>query len=316
MKTIIMPFTIGLLISYILNPIVVFLVAKGIRRSTAVALIYFIMIGSLVVALVYIIPIIIIELDKLIDTIPFYTREAQQIFRDFKIKYKSTLPLGVQEVVDSNIHKLEEIILNVLQNIADIMVKGFSGLFSFILGPILGFYILKDLDIIKKSLIYYIPFQYREKVISFAKKIDNTMGRYIRSQIIVSFIVGVLTTIAMYILKIDFALLIGLLLAITNIIPYFGPIIGIIPAVVISILRYPEKTIWLVLSVLIINQLESSIITPQIMGENVGIHPLTVVFSLLVGGNFFGIWGLIFAVPVAALIKILITPLVEQWQKR
>jgi len=312
---IILPFIIGILISYILNPIVTFLVSKGMKRSIAVSLIYFVLLGSLVVALVYIIPIIIMELDKLIDTIPFYTKEAQRIFSAFKTKYKSALPLGVQEVVDNNIHEMEKLILDVLQNITDILVKGFSGLFSFILGPILGFYILKDLDIIKKSLTYYLPYKYRDKIISFARKIDSTMGRYIRSQIIVSFIVGLLTTLAMYLLKIDFSILIGLLSAITNIIPYFGPIIGMIPALMIAILKYPEKIVWIIISVIIINQLESSIISPHIMGENVGIHPLTVIFSLLIGGNFFGFWGLVFAVPIAALIKLLITPLVEQWQK-
>ncbi|HHW02831.1 MAG TPA: AI-2E family transporter [Thermoanaerobacterales bacterium] len=304
-EAILLPFAIGLLISYILDPVVVFLSNKGIKRPIAVALIYFILIGSIIIALVYIVPVILMELNKLINTIPFYTQEIQDIVKEFKIKYKTIFPAAIQEVIDRNIDQIEKILLSILQNIASIIMRWVSSLFSIILGPVVGFYLLKDLDKIKMNLVYYLPHDQRQMVIKFLEKIDTTLGRYIRSQLIVSFIIGIFTTLALYILKIDFALLIGLLAGVTNIIPYFGPFIGALPAVVITMLRYPHKIVWLVIAIIIIHELESGIISPHIVGENVGLHPITVIFSLLVGGTFFGLWGMILAVPIAALIKII-----------
>jgi predicted PurR-regulated permease PerM len=303
---IILPFTIGLFISYILNPIVVFLVKRGVKRTVAVALIYFILIGSIIVALVYIIPLTLKELNNLISAVPFFTEEVQQMIGNLRERYKDILPLAVQETIDNNITYMESNFLDLIQRFVDRILTLLSGLFSMILGPVLGFYILKDLDKIKSNMIGYIPSSYRAKLLTLLETIDTAFGNYIRSQILVCILIGILTTVSLYILKVDFALLIGFLAGITNIIPYFGPFIGALPAILISALRYPKKIIWIVIIITVIHQLESGVISPHIVGKNVGLHPLTVIFSLLVGGSFFGFWGLIFAVPTAALLKLLL----------
>lgn len=306
LNNIVLPFTIGLLISYILNPLVVFLVNKGVNRTVAVTLIYFILIGSIIVALVYIVPLTLIELNKLISAIPFFTEEVQQMVGNIRERYKDILPLAIQETIDTNIKHMERNALNLIQRFIDRIITLLSGLFSIILGPVLGFYILKDLDKIKSNMIGYIPTSYRARLLALLETIDTAFGNYIRSQMLICILIGVLTTVSLYILKVDFALLIGFLAGITNIIPYFGPFIGALPAILISALRYPKKIIWIVIIITIIHQLESGVISPHIVGKNVGLHPLTVIFSLLVGGSFFGFWGLIFAVPTTALLKLLL----------
>lgn len=305
-NAVVLPFTIGIFITYILNPLVEFLISKGMKRTAAVAIIYFILTGSFVIALVYIIPVIIFELNNLIDTLPFYTRETLKIISDIKTRYLVSLPQSIQEIIERNINRLQARLLDSLQKIVDAIIGIFSSIFSIILGPILGFYILKDIDKIKSSIFSYIPLEYKDKIISWFEKVGLTLGQYIRSQLIVSLLIGVLTTITMVILGVDFAFIIGALSGLTNIIPYFGPFIGAMPAITIAILRYPQKIPWIVISVLIIHQLESGIISPHIMGEHVGLHPVTVIFALLTGGTFFGILGLILAVPIAALIKLVL----------
>ncbi len=301
-----MPFVFAIIIAYILNPLVEMLTERKMNRTAAVALIYFILIGSIIVALVYIIPIIILELDKLIDTFPFYTREVQNILANIKTTYLTSLPLAFQEIIDRNIHRMEELLLAWLQKIADAIIGIFSNMLSIILAPILGFYFLRDLDKIKECTILIIPISYRKIVLQWFERFSSTLGRYFRSQLIVSLIIGALTTISMMILGIDFAFLIGLVAGLTNIIPYFGPLIGIMPAVAIALLRYPYKIPWIIVSMLIIHQLESGIISPHIVGEHVGLHPITVILALLTGGTFFGLIGLILAVPTAALMKFII----------
>jgi len=302
--TIILPFVFGIFITYLLNPLVELLTQKKINRTVAVVLIYFILIASIVIALIYIIPILIFELNNLIETIPLYTSESQEIIAKIRRNYLASLPISFQEIIDRNIDRLQELLLGFLQNAVDAIISIFSNFFSIVLGPILGFYFLKDLPYIKENIILCIPIPYKNLAIEWSEKISKTLGRYIRSQLIVSLIIGFLTTFSMLILGIDFAFVIGALAGITNIIPYFGPVIGALPAIIIALLRYPEKIPWIIISMLVIHQLESGIISPHIVGEHVGIYPVTVILSLLIGGTFFGIIGLIFAVPVAALIKI------------
>ncbi|KXG75402.1 AI-2 transport protein TqsA [Fervidicola ferrireducens] len=312
---VLLPCSIGVLTAYILNPIVVYLTNKGFKRKVAVALIYFILICSVAVAMFCVIPVIISELNKLIESIPFYAKQVQSFFNTFKKGYRDNLPIGMQEVIDRNIIQLENRLMSVLQNLTNRLPGLFSGLFSFILGPIIGFYLLKDLDELKKSMAMYVPSAYRDGLFRWMRKIDSALGRYIRGQLTVSFIVGILTSAALYLLGIDYALLIGILSAITNIIPYFGPIIGAMPAIAIALLKYPGKIFWIVIVFALIQQLESGIISPHIMGENLGLHPVTVIFSLLVGGTFFGLWGLILAVPAAALLKSIIIAFLEKLEK-
>jgi len=303
---VVLPFIFAIIITYILNPLVEMLTEKKMNRTAAVALIYFILIGSIIVALVFIVPIIILELNKLIDTLPFYTSEVQRIFANIKTTYLASLPISLQEVVDRNINRMEELLLDLLQKVADAIIGIFSSILSIILVPILSFYFLKDLDKIKHNAIFYIPSSYRKIVIQWFEKFGNTLGRYLRSQLLVSLIIGILTTLSMVIIGVDFAFLIGIVAGFTNIIPYFGPLIGIMPAIAIAMLRYPDKIPWIIISMIIIHQLESGIISPYIVGEHVGLHPITVIFALLIGGTFFGLVGLILAVPIAALIKLII----------
>jgi predicted PurR-regulated permease PerM len=299
------PFVFGVVIAYILNPVVEILTENKMHRTAAVALIYFILIGSMIIALVYILPVIIIELNNLMDTLPLYSREVQKFLASIKTSYLAALPASLQEIVDRNISRMEELLLRYLQKIADGIIIVLSSILSIILGPILGFYFLKDLDKIKESAFLYIPAPNREIVKHWVERIGITLGRYLRSQLLVSLIVGILTTLSMLILNIDFAILIGVVAGLANIIPYFGPIIGTMPAIAIAILRYPNRIPWIIILMLVIHQLESGIISPHIVGEYVGLHPITVIFVLLTGGIFFGLTGLILAVPVAALIKLI-----------
>ncbi|ADL07897.1 AI-2E family transporter [Thermosediminibacter oceani] len=312
LSNVLLPFGVGILIAYTLNPVVLFLTAKGFKRNVAVALIYFILLCSLAVAMIYLVPVIITELNLLIDAVPFYAREVQYFVYEFRKNYMSSLPAGIQEVIDRNIDQMESILLDLLQNLVSILLGWFSGLFSFILGPILGFYILKDLDRLKNSMTRYIPAEHRDRVFHWVRKVDSTLGRYVRGQLTVSLIVGILTSLALYSLGIDFALLIGILAGITNIIPYFGPVIGAVPAVAIALLKEPGKVPWVVLAFALIQQVESGIISPHIVGENLGLHPITVILSLLIGGTFFGVWGLILAVPATALLKAIMISILEK----
>ncbi|KYO64555.1 hypothetical protein ATZ99_19910 [Thermovenabulum gondwanense] len=257
--------------------------------------------------LFYIIPVMINEINKIVELLPIYSKIVDNFINTIRVSLGDSIPSNIKSTIEGQIFKLESGLALFLQNTVNLLIHGISSFFSsIILGPIIGFYLLKDFKKIKKNIEDILPEKYRLLIFPFLNKIDFALGKYIRGQLIVCFFIGVLTTLILYIFKIEFALLIGILAGVTNIIPYFGPIIGALPAVIIALMKCPQKIPWVLLSLFIIQQVESGIISPWIMGENLNLHPLTVIFSLMVGGTFFGIWGLILSIPMAAVLKLLI----------
>jgi predicted PurR-regulated permease PerM len=179
------------------------------------------------------------------------------------------------------------------------------------ISPILAFYLLHDWYKIKSEILALLPSGWRAELILFFRDVDKVLGGIIRGQLLVASIIGVFVTIGLYLLQVKFALIIGILAALFDIIPYFGPIIGASPAVMLAILESPWLTIKVILLFFIIQQIEGNIIHPKIIGENIGLHPLSVIFVVFVGGEVAGIIGMLLGVPVAAIGKVLVRHIVK-----
>lgn len=313
-----MPFILAIGLSYLLNPLVNSLEKRRIPRTLGVLLVYLILIGFILVISFSIFPKLTSEFKKLIDILPNFFNNAYRFFNELYIKYSKNIEnlppelQSINEVVKSNLDKIQITIINSLKSFTNSIMQVFSKIFSLILIPILTFYFLKDKDYFKKKIILFIPKRNRHDVLCVFREIDVILGKFIRGQLIVAAFVGIATTIGLLILGIDFALIIGIIAGIANIIPYFGPIIGIIPALIFALMESPLKALWVIILFVIIQQVESGIISPKIVGESVGLHPVIVIFSLLLGGSYFGIWGLLLAVPVAAVFKIVINFIINK----
>lgn len=157
-----------------------------------------------------------------------------------------------------------------------------------------------------------VPEKYEDDVSRLFHEMDKVFNEFIRGRLIVGAFVGIATTIVLLILKVDFALLIGIFSGLMDIIPYFGPVLGIIPGVVFAFLQKPIKALWVIILFIVIQQIENNIISPKVVGESVGIHPITVILVLIIGGSMFGILGMLLAVPFAAIFKIVLLFVVEK----
>lgn len=140
--------------------------------------------------------------------------------------------------------------------------------------------------------------------------IDKSLGGYIRGQLLVSAFVSLLTLIVFHLLGVKYALLLAIIMGLTNIIPYFGPIIGAAPAVAITITTSTKLTIFVIVAVFVIQLIESNFISPYIVGKTMNIHPIAIIFALLLGGKVYGIVGMIIAVPALTILKEVINHLV------
>ncbi|MDV4152336.1 AI-2E family transporter [Clostridium sp. AL.422] len=190
-------------------------------------------------------------------------------------------------------------------NLFDNLMAGLESLVSLAIIPIVTYYFLVDGDLIFNKVLLVLPTEKRVITKKFITHIDKVLSRYIISQLILSIIIGVLTSIALFILDVKFALLLGVFNGVLNIVPYFGPIIGGIPAVFVALMESPNKALWTLLIVFIIQQIEGNILSPKITGDSTNMHPIIIIILLLIGEKLGGFIGMILIVPIGVIIKVI-----------
>jgi len=219
---------------------------------------------------------------------------------------KAGIRYAVQQTIEEGIEVVQQRLLKLTPNIIEGFMDKAANIPGLFLIPILSFYFLRDRKYFKKALTRLIPFKYRKNITCTISEINHILNRFIRSQIITAVVIGIFSTIGFLIIQLPYALVLGVISGVFEIIPYFGPWLGAIPAVLIAIINAPNKIIWTVIVVIIVQQLEGSFITPKIMGDHVGLHPVYIIVSLWIGGMFFGILGMFFAVPAVLIIRVII----------
>ncbi|MBS3885894.1 MAG: AI-2E family transporter [Dethiobacter sp.] len=304
---VLLPFFLAVIAAYILNPLVDFLEKHRIPRYLGILLIYAVFFSLFLAIGLSTIPVLILELQILAEGIPEYTRHVRQFMLNIQADYRRiNIPDGVREVLNQNITELQNWLLHLVELVSHRIVALFSHTFMIFVIPILVYYILRDMELLKRSVLLVFPMQYRKWVVAMGSEMDRTMGAYFRGMLLTCFLVAAMTYTGLLIIGMEFALLLGIISGITNIIPYFGPFIGAVPAVLIALLSSPLLALKVIAVVIIVQQIESQLITPQVIGRSIGLHPLTVIFALILGGTLFGVAGLIFAVPLTAMLRIFI----------
>jgi len=209
-------------------------------------------------------------------------------------------------------NQMEKWIADTLNNI-DGMV---NTLFIFAIVPFLAFYMLKDMDLFERAALHYVPGARRAAVVRLLRDIDQALGSYIRGQFIVSLAVGVLAYIGYLIIGMPYPLLMASFVALFEIIPYLGPFLGALPALIMAATISWKMVLLAALVNFICQNLESNVISPQVVGRTLHIHPLTIILVLLVGGELAGAVGLILAVPAYAALKVVFQHLLAYYIRR
>lgn len=305
-RSILTPFFWGFLIAYVLHPLVDML-EKKLSRGLAVAIIYLFFSTITVMILFYALPAVIRDLNRLIEVIPNYTLTIQNMIVDFQVTYSQVeIPDSIRGVIDGVIRNIEKTTLNIIQEMANGIIYLLSQTFNLILAPLLSVYFLMDYKEMGYKILDMIPARYRMVLSQIAQELDDVIIKVIRGNLLVAAFVALLSTIGMLLIGMDFPLLIGVLMGITNFIPYFGAIFSAIPVTLLALLKSKWMALYVLGVIVLIQQVEGNIISPKILGGYIGLHPLVIIFALLAGGNLWGFTGLIFAVPLAAITKVLL----------
>lgn len=302
------PFLIAFVIAYLLNPFVKVLEKKLARwAATLIAIVVILIFGGLILS--FIIPPFIEQVSLLISSAPAKISELSNYFNN------SVLPelnrLGVvypelQKFISTELPAKLQSILNGIFNGILSLISGVSVIFNQIINlviiPIMTFYFLKDFDKILNAFLNLFSENYHTSVINLAQRIDKIFGNYIRGFLTVSLINGTIITIGLTLVGVPYAVVLGLLSALLNFIPYFGVIISFAIGFLVSLLSGISGVKLLLIPVVYFgeNIIENSFITPKVIGERVGLHPLLVLFAIFVFGYFGGIIGMLISVPIAA----------------
>jgi len=314
LKAVLAPFIIAMIISYVLNPLVTLLAERRVPRSIAVLLIYAVFAAAVTVILLNAIPMVVEQIEQLNRHAPELTMRAQNLLN--RLNNHSLLPESLRGAIDKSLVEFEKRIaesaLSFMNNIGSML----NAVFAAFIIPFLAFYILKDFNAFERAIINFVPRSRRQNVIRLFKDIDEALGNYIRGQFIVCGIVGLLAYTGYWLIGLPYPLLLASFVAITNIIPYLGPFIGAAPALLVASTVSLKMALLTVLVNTLCQIVEGNVISPQVVGRSLRMHPLTIIFALLAGGEIAGLVGMILAVPAFAAAKVVLQHLFAYYIRR
>lgn len=308
------PFVFAAMLGWLGDPTVDRLQRRGWKRQSAVTLVFCLMALSLLVALVLLVPMLERQLHTLVESLPTY--------RDWFIG--TALPwierrTGIELLAWLDPERIFQLIREHWENAGGIAATmlGYLSASSFaliawmanvVLVPFLTFYFLRDWDLLKERVAALVPRDHIETVTRLAKESDQVLGAFLRGQFSVMLVLGVLYAIGLWAVGLDLGLLIGFIAGLVSFVPYLGPATGMVLGVLAALVQYGDWFhVLLVLGVFGIGQvIESYFLTPKLVGDKIGLHPVAVIFAIMAGGQLFGFLGVLLALPVAAVANVLL----------
>lgn len=299
------PLFIAAFFTYLLHPLVEKLHNTGLHRGLAILIIYIIFFGGAGYSIYLGIPVLIEQIKDLSDHIPEFANQYRK-WIDNVYDSTSRWPDGMQEQIEQRINKFEKWLTGFLSGAISSLMKIVNFIFVLAIIPFLSFYLLKDIENVKRAAWYFTPKKWRNGAKLILKDADESIGGYIRGQLLVCLLVGVISTIAFWLLDMKYPVLLGLIVGVTDIIPYFGPIIGAVPAAIIAATVSIKYLIYVLIIIVVIQFIEGNILSPFIVGKSLHMHPVFIILALTIGGEVGGVIGLIIAVPVLAILKVIL----------
>ena len=293
-------------IVFLLNPVVTGLQRRGVPRAAGAGLAYLGVLGTIIVAGALIVPVAADQADELSDDWPEIQDKAEGWIDDVAGALEGTFLEFTREELEEAFNDDNATFRQQLNQARDIGVRVFHVLLILLLAPIIAFYLLVDAPHIRDVLESLVPEQARPEVDHVAKRLNRAIGGFFRGQLVVALIVGVMCSIGLFAIGLKFWFLVGMIAGLFNVVPLIGPWVGGVPGLVIALATGSSlQAIGVVVVMVVVQQFDNHFITPQVMQRAVQLHPAAVVLALLAGGSLGGFFGLLLAVPVAAVLKII-----------
>lgn len=332
------PIIWGLAIAYLLNPIMMwtennlkqFTEKKKpkpkLNRIISVIITMIIFLAMLSALCAIIIPQVADSIEGIINNIGTYINNFEKWISELLVKYPEILSKvygqieNLETTLMETINKIVPEISDIMKKVTDSALSFLLAIKDFIIGIIVAVYFLMDKEHfqaqLKKIVCALLPSRASSGVLMVCSQVNTSIGGFISGKIIDSIIIGCLCFICMTVMKLNFTVLISVIIGITNIIPFFGPFIGAVPSAILLLVSAPKQVIPFLILIFVIQQLDGNIIGPKILGQTTGVSAFWVLFSILVGGGLFGFAGMILGVPIFAVIYSLIDEYISYLLKK
>ncbi|MEW6715076.1 MAG: AI-2E family transporter [Nitrospirota bacterium] len=296
---------ISALLAFVLDPLALLMESRGISRTLATVILFCTIISASVIAVLFLIPLfsgdinaILLNLDSA-QTAAAVSKIEHLIEND--LAFLGIKDIHLMEKVQKSALGLGEWAVNHLIDLASLMMNVF-------LIPFITFFFLKDGRKFKKAFVSMVPNKYFEFTLRLISNLDTQVSNFLRGQFVDAMIVGILATIALWIVGVEYYLFIGVFAGLANFIPYFGPIVGAALAVLVSLLNNGsiETVFYILLAFAAVKLIDDVAVQPYIVGKSVNMHPMIVLLVIIIGGKFFGILGMFLSVPTAGFIKVVL----------
>ena len=293
---------LAIVVAFILAPVVT-RVERRIRRHTPAVVLTFLLVVVLLVGLLAIVAApLVTESSRLANRIPSYVAQLQSNAPVTILGYEVPSELRVQMGAAAG-----SIGGTVAAQAVTIVVGLVGGVVDLFLVLIIALYLLLDARRIRTAGLRLVPAHRRERIERIESEVVRVFGAYLRGQLVLAVIVGASATIALLVLGVPYAFVLGVFAGLAELIPMLGPILGAMPAVLVALFQPFPLVIWVVIAFVVIQQLESNVLVPRISGHAVGLHPLAAMLALLVGFEVAGVVGALFAVPLAGIVWVFVS---------
>ena len=320
-SNILIPFVIALLLYYLFSPFVDLLEKYRIKRIYGVTLLFLLIIGVLTLGVILLYPLLQDQVTMFIEEFPSFIDSLLGSVTT----WVDDLPFGGE--IESFIQEGESFVAGIPDNIDQYLSNGLSGISSFVSGltnvvvtlvtfPIILFFLLKDEQRFFRAFLSVTPPKWREDLIRVSSEVNTQVGAYVKGQLIIATSIGVMMFIGFSIIGLEYNGVLAIIAGFTSIIPYIGPTLAFLPALIIALIDSWWMVAQLVLVWMAVQFIDGNLIEPNVMGKQLNVHPLTIIVVLLVMGDLIGLFGLIFGVPIYAILKVLVVYLFQQFKKR
>lgn len=319
--SVIAPFIIGILIAYISNGVMVF-IEKKFNKSRIFSYIatYIIFIGSLLGLVIIVVPTIINNVIDISKQVPEYTNRLLKLADDIRIIIENAEIKQINDFLNKNLSSITEFVMSLFDKGLNSIVSSLSSITSmvtnFVVSIIVSMYVSYDIEGFQKKAFDMVRATIgtprANKLADILKIVVNVFKNFFSGQALDAVLVAVLCFIGLQLLKVPYSALLSLITAVFNLIPYIGPVLGGIPVVIVAFLDSPQKALWALIFIIVLQQIEGNIIAPKILGDAVGISSFSILLAIALGGAYFGIFGMFLAVPVFKLILMAIEYFVQK----
>lgn len=322
LQPILPPFLIGILLAYLGDPAVGRLERRGVPRMAGVVLVFAAVTSVFAVLLLILIPLLMNEIGILRDRIPamvtwFNQTALPWLQSRLSVDVSSFRLESVTDTIRENLAKTGGVVGVILQQATRSTMALLTWLVNLVMIPVVAFYLMRDWKDIMQRIRGLLPRQYEELAIGLVRDCDEVLSSFIRGQLLVMLCLGVIYSVGLWLVGLELALLIGMIAGLASIVPYLGFVVGVGAALIAAVFQFGD--VFHLIAVVVVfgigQVIESTVLVPLLVGDRIGLHPVAVIFAVLAGGQLFGFVGVLLALPVAAVLMVLVRYMLHRYKE-